>query len=164
MRTLRTLRLPIILGLCSAILLAPALAVTQEKTKQGQNAIDARQGFMRIVVWEAGPLFAMAKGDIPYDAEQAIANAQDLDTITDYNVGELFIPDTSKSVYTGDTRALAKIWEEPDKFAAEFQDMKDKVAVVAEEAGRGKDALAAAVQELGKSCGNCHDSYRAEEF
>jgi cytochrome c556 len=163
MRTLRTLRLPAAAALCSAILLAPMLAVTQEKTKQGQNAIDARQGIMRTIVWEAGPLFAMAKGDIAYDAEQAAAHAGQLDEITDYDITRLFIPDTSKSVYGDETRALATIWEEPDHFSEYYQNLRDRVAEVAAQAGEGQEALAAAVQEMGKACGNCHDDFRADD-
>ena len=164
MRTPGTLRLPFFATLCSAILLAPTLAVPQEQTKQGEHVIQARQGFMRVVVLEAGPLFGMAKGDIAYDAAAAQTHAEQLNAILDYDVGRLFIPDTSKSVYTGKTRALAAIWKDMDDFASKYQALRDEVAVVVEEAGKGKDALTAAVSEMGKACGNCHDDYRAEEF
>ena len=162
MRTLRTLRLPIFATLCSVLLLAPTLAVPQEQ--EGDDVIQARKGFMRIVVLEAGPLIGMAKGDLPYDADRATTHAEQLNAILDYDVGRLFIPETSKANYTGDTRALAKIWEEPEHFAEYFQDLRDRAAVVAEEAGKGKEALTAAVSEMGKACGNCHDDFRAEEF
>ena len=162
MRTLGILRLSAFAGLCSALLLAPGPAVPQEQ--EGDDVIQARQGFMRIVVLEAGPLFGMAKGDMAYDAAKARTHAEQLNAILDYDVGRLFIPETSKSVYTGKTRALAAIWEDMDGFAADYEDLREKVAVVAEEAGKGKDALTAAVSEMGKACGNCHDDFRAKEF
>lgn len=146
----------------SALLLAPTAAVTQDDP--GERAIGARQGFMQVVTWEAGPLFGMAKGDIEYDADTAADNAEKLNAIVQYPVDRLFIPDTSKADYTGDTRALAAIWDNPDEFAAAYEDLQEAVAVVAEEAGKGRDAMAASVQELGNSCGNCHDDFRAEEF
>lgn len=147
---------------CSAALLLPTLAASQDDP--GEKAIEARQGFMQVVTWEAGPLFGMAKGDIEYDAEQATANAENLDAVLMYDVGRLFIEGTFKSEYTGKTRALAEIWEDMGGFADAYQELRDRVDVVVEEAGTGQEALAAAVQEMGKGCGNCHDDYRAEEF
>lgn len=146
----------------SALMLAPTAAVAQDDP--GERAIEARQVFMQVVTWEAGPLFGMAKGDIEYDAETAADNAEKLNTVVQYPVDRLFIADTSKADYTGDTRALAAIWENPDDFAAAYEALQEAVAVVAEEAGKGRDAMAAAVQDMGQACGNCHDDFRAEEF
>ena len=146
----------------AVLLLLPTAALTQDDP--GEKAITARQGFMQVVSWEAGPLFAMAKGDIAYDAEMAADNAENLNAIVQYNVGRLFIDGTSKSDRPGKTRALAALWEDMDGFAAGFEDLQEKIAAVAEEAGKGKDALTAAVSEAGKACGNCHDDFRAEKF
>ncbi|HUF86854.1 MAG TPA: cytochrome c [Thermohalobaculum sp.] len=143
-------------------MLPPTAALTQDDP--GEKAIKARQGFMQIVAWEAGPLFGMAKGDVEYDAEQAAANAENLDALLQYNVGRLFTPGTSKSDHPGKTRALAAIWEDMEGFASAYGQLRERVAVVAEEAGKGKDALTAAVSEMGKACGNCHDDNRAKEF
>lgn len=150
-----------IAGLCSAVLLVPTAALTQDD--RDEDAIEARQGYMEVVVWEAGPLMGMAKGDIPYDAGQAAAHAENLRTVLDYDVTRLFIDGTPKPEYEGETRALAAIWEEPEQFAQAFQELRDRVDVVVQEAGKGQPALAAAVTEMGKSCGNCHDDYRAED-
>lgn len=149
-------------ALCSTVLLLPALAAAQDD--MAKKALSARQGFMQVVVWEAGPLFGMAKGEVAYDAETAAANAENLDAVLRYSVDRLFIPGTSKSDLPGKTRALSSIWEEPDKFARQYQELRDAAAVLARDAGKGKDAMTAAVQQLGKACGNCHDDFRAEEF
>ena len=162
MTTSATKRMLSIGAACSVAFLLPTLAVSQDDP--GEKAIKARQGFMQVVVWEAGPLIGMAKGEVPYDAEQATANAENLDAVLAYDVGRLFIPETSKSDYTGKTRALASIWEEQDAFADSYQELRDRVDVVVAEAGKGQEALTAAVQEMGKACGNCHDDFRAEEF
>lgn len=149
-------------ALCTAILLLPVVAETQDDP--GEKAIEARQGFMQVVSWEAGPLFAMAKGDIDYDAEQAAANAESLHAVLQYPVGRLFIPDTSKADRPGDTRALGAIWEDPDAFGQAYENLRDAVGVVADEAGEGQQELTAAVSEMGNACGNCHDDFRADEF
>ena len=48
--------------------------------------------------------------------------------------------------------------------AAAYEDLQEQVAVVAEEAGKSRDALVSAVKEMGQACGDCHDNFRAEEF
>lgn len=149
-------------AVCSALLLLPTAALTQDDP--GEKAIEARQGFMQVVVWEAGPLFGMAKGDIAYDAERAEAHAENFDAVLSYDVGRLFIEGTSKAEYTGKTRALAAIWEDREGFASAYEALREEAATVAAEAGKGQEALAASVQEMGQSCGNCHDDYRADDF
>lgn len=149
---------------CAATLLTSSLALPQDKPDAGEKAIMARQGYMQVVVWEAGPLFGMAKGEVPYDAAQATANAANLNAIAQYDVGRLFIEGTSKADRPGKTRALADIWADLPKFAQALNDWRAAVAVVAAEAGKGQAELAAAVGEMGKTCGNCHKPFRADEF
>ena len=46
---------------CFSILVGPSLA--QDASKMQEQAIATRQGYMKLVLWEAGPLFGMAKGE-----------------------------------------------------------------------------------------------------
>jgi cytochrome c556 len=164
---MRTPRIHNLLGtvvLGSAVLLAPSIAVTQDQPDAGEKAITARQGYMQLVGWEAGPLFGMAKGDIAYDAAAASAHAANLKTLSQYPVAGLFLAGTSKEDRPGKTRALADIWADPAKVETAFGDFDKAVDLVAAEAGKGQAELAAAVGELGKSCGGCHKPFRAEDF
>jgi cytochrome c556 len=151
-------------ALCSAAVLGPLAAVSQDKPDAGEKAIKARQGFMDIVVWEAGPLFGMAKGEVPYDAAAASAHAANLKALSGYAFPSLFLEGTSKADRPGKTRALADIWADMGKFDKALEDWRAAVAVVADEAGKSQEALAAAVGEMGKACGGCHKPFRAEEF
>ena len=126
--------------------------------------IEARQGYMKLVGWEAGPLFGMAKGDIEYDAEVAKTHAANLHHLTKYTIMALFPPGTSNEEEKGKTRTLKKAWDDPDGFKKAFNDWFAAVDTLHAEAGNGKDALAAAVGGLGKSCAGCHKPYRAEDF
>ncbi len=81
-----------IAALFSAAVLVPTIAAAQDME---DKAIATRQGYMKLVVWEAGPLFGMAKGEVPYDAEAAKSHAAKLKTISLYPVGGLFIAGTS---------------------------------------------------------------------
>lgn len=146
---------------CSATLLG-GLALAQDE-KQLQKAVEARQGFMKLVVWEAGPLFAMAKGDMPYDAATAEENAKDLDTLAQYGADALFLPGTSTAEMEGKTWALPSIWEDREKFVHNLGALREQTAVVAAEAGKGQEQLTAAVAELGKACGNCHENFRQKQ-
>ena len=150
-------------AVCSAVLLGSMIAVTQGQADTGADAIATRQGFMKLVVWEAGPLFGMAKGEIAYDAEAATTHAANLKAISQYPVTGLFLAGTSKADRPGKTRAKADIWQDRAKFEAAFDDWRAAVAALAEVAGDGQPALAAAVGDLGKSCGGCHKPFRHKD-
>ena len=153
-----------VVAICSAVLLGPTIAMTQDKPDAGEKAIKARQGYMQVVVWEAGPLFGMAKGEMAYDAATATANAANLQALSQYSFSGLFLPGTSKAERAGKTRALADIWADTAKFEQAFENLGVAIAVVAAEAGKGQAELAAAVGEMGKACGGCHKPFRAKEF
>ena len=140
------------------------IAVTQSQADAEGDAIATRQGYMKLVVWEAGPLFGMAKGKIAYDAEVAISHAANLKAISQYPVTGLFLPGTSKADRPGKTVAKPEIWADAGKFVKAFEDWQEAVAVVADVAGDGQKELAGAVGELGKTCGSCHKPFRAKEF
>ena len=162
MRIFKDLRVLSAIALCSAVLLAPTIAMTQAKPDTESKAIETRQGYMKLVVWEAGPLFGMAKGDMAYDAGTAKTHAANLKAISQYPVAGLFMSGSSNADRPGKTRALPKIWEDMDGFGKAFTDWRTAVALVANEADKGQPALAAAVGELGKSCGACHKPFRAK--
>ena len=149
-------------ALCSAVLLAPTLALTQDKPDAGDKAIASRQGYMKLVIWEAGPLFGMAKGKVDYDAGAAAAHAADLKALTEYSLPELFLPGTSQADRPGKTCALPDIWEDTAKLDQAFKNFKTAIAALGDAAGNGQPALAAAVGEMGKTCGGCHKPFRAK--
>ena len=151
-------------AVCSAVLLGSMIAVTQGQADTGADAIATRQGFMKLVVWEAGPLFGMAKGDIAYDAEAAKTHAANLKALSQYPVTGLFLAGTSKADRPGKTVAKPDIWQDRAKFETAFDDWQAAVAVLGDKVGNGQPALAAAVGELGKACGGCHKPFRAKEF
>ena len=153
-----------IVAVCSAVLLGPTNAVTLGQPDPGAKAIETRQGYMKLVVWEAGPLFDMAKGEIAYDADAASAHAANLKAISQYPYTGLFIDGTSKADRPGKTRAMADIWQDQARFETAFNDWQAAVAALADAVGGGQPALAAAVSGLGKSCGGCHKPFKAKEF
>ena len=81
MQITRKLKIASAAAFCSAMLLAPNLAVSADPE---EKAIATRQGYMKLVLWEAGPLFGMAKGEMAYDAAAADAHAANLKIISQY--------------------------------------------------------------------------------
>jgi cytochrome c556 len=64
----------------------------------------------------------------------------------------------------GKTRALPEIWSKPADFAAAQKAFSDKApALAAAITAKNADALGKAFKELGGTCKNCHDSFRAPE-
>lgn len=147
-----------------AVCISVALPVYAEKKNDpNMSAIKARKGEMRIRALNAGPLFAMAKGKIPYDAKIAQTNANNLKTLLDLNMGAAWKQGTSNKEYTKKTTALPKIWETWPKIGDYGKDYAKAVNGVAAAAGNGQEALAAAVKDLGKACKECHDEFREEK-
>jgi len=151
-------------ALFAAVAIGAAISATLARADDGERAIWARLGFMNLVSWEAGPLFAMAKGDAPYDAATAQAHADKLKILYQYPYTALFLPGTSKADRPGKTRALPEIWQNRDKFEERFHNEQALVVALGEQAGNGQPALAAAVSELGKGCGGCHKQFRAKDY
>lgn len=143
--------------------LAPVAASALDD-KTADRAMAARQGFMQTLSWEAGPLFGMAKGDIAYDGDEAARRAASLKALVAYDPVGAYLEGTSKADRPGKTRALPAIWAEPEKIGEAYEALRAAVDGVAEKAADGPEALGGAVAALGKACGGCHESFRADDF
>ena len=64
----------------------------------------------------------------------------------------------------GKTRALPEIWSKPDEFASAQKMFADKAGPLATAVkAKDVDGVGKAFRELGGSCKNCHDNFRAPE-
>ena len=91
--------------LCCSVFPMPAIAMSQDNE---DKAIATRQGYMKLVVRAAGPLFGMAKGEMAYDAGAAKSHAAKLKSISQYPVGPLFLSGTSNTDRPGKTARCPK--------------------------------------------------------
>lgn len=146
-----------------AILVAAAAQVLAADETPQEKAVKARQGFMKLVVWEAGPLFGMAKGAMDYNADAANRHAASLKALSQYPFDSLFLDGTSIDEMSDKTGALKKIWEDMDGFKKALENWRKAVANLEGTVGQGHSELAAAVGALGKACGGCHDNYRKKQ-
>lgn len=145
-------------AIIAAALAIPTVALAADPV---QDTIEARQGFYKLLGANMGVLAGMAKGEIDYDAAAAQTAADNMGTLTMYNVGHLYMPGTSNAE-SDKTRALPKIWEDFPGVQEKGAAFVDAVKAMQAVAGAGKDQMAGAMGALGGSCKGCHDTYRAK--
>lgn len=139
---------------------APAFA---DKHDPNLKLLKARQGDMQIRAFSAGPLFGMAKGKIPYDAEMAGQLANNLKTMLKVDMGRAWAEGTGNDAYPGKTTALPKIWSTYPEVKKRGEAYAKAVNELAAVAGNGLDALKGKIGALGKGCKGCHDDFREKK-
>lgn len=127
-----------------------------------EGAIKARKAQMDLQAFNLGPLVAMAKGELPYDAAQADAAAKNLAALASMNVTAYF-PEGSAQGQAEGTRSLPAVWENMADFGVKHEAAATAATALAEAAGKDIDSLRAAIGPMGQACGACHQTYRATE-
>ncbi len=151
-----------LLCLSAAVLSISTLAIADNKDPN-LKAIKARQGEMQLRSFNAGPLFAMAKGDLEYDAELAAKLANNMKLLLDLDMGRAWPQGSDNANYPGKTTALPKIWETYPEIGEYGKKFGKAVNDLAASAGNGLSELRRTVGPLGKSCKACHDDFREKK-
>ena len=135
---------------------APAPAQTESP---GERAIKYRKAIYQVILWNLGPMSAMAQQKAPYDAEEFAKRAERVNSMS-YMLSEAYPPESASGA---ETRAKAAIWQNRDDFDAKLAALEQKSAELADIAQAGEfDSSRAAFFEMANTCKNCHDEYRAE--
>ena len=146
------------------LIVAMALALPSFAAKDpNEKAIKARQGEMQLRAFNAGPLFAMSKGQMDYDAALASKLAGNLKLLLDLDTSRHWPQGSDTDNYSGKTTALPKIWTTYPEIADYGKKYKSAVNDLAAVAGNGLDGLKDKVGALGKSCKGCHDEFREKK-
>ena len=117
------------------------------------DVISERKGLMKKNSQHTKAVSAMVKGEAPFDAKAVnAAFSQWADTAA--KLPKLF-PDNSKT--GGKTRALPKIWTDKAGWNAQIATF----AKVSAARPANLDALKKSFPAVSKSCGDCHEGYRA---
>lgn len=103
-----------------------------------------------------GPLVGMLKGSVPYDASIVARNAGYLDVLD--NMPWDGFAEGTKGVKSA---ALPAIWAEPAKFKQAVDQFQTAVTALVTASKSGNEgAVKAAIGDVGKACGSCHDNFR----
>jgi cytochrome c556 len=139
-----------------ALGVAAGAALAQAKPEQ---LVKQRQAVMTLQGKYYGPMAAMAQGKVPYNADIVRRNATFLDNLTRM-AWDGFDPGT-KDVKSA---TLPVAYEQPDKFkeaAARLENEAQKLYQVSRSGDEA--AVKAQIGAVGKSCGGCHESFRAKQ-
>lgn len=118
-----------------------------------------RQAVMQVTADKMLTIGAMARGEIPVDEAVFTKSASDLATMAGMAT-EGFMPE---GIPPG-SRAEPEIWSNWSDFEARAQDFHDAAQAVAEAAQNGGfESAESLVRPLQRTCGGCHNTYRASE-
>jgi cytochrome c556 len=145
-------------ALVCAVSLA-GIAHAQGRPSKGEQALTYRKAVYQTMVWNFGPLAAMAQDKIPYDAAEFRKRAERVALLTPM-LAESYIPDTRG---LGDSKLKPEMWSNRADFDQKLEDLVDRSATLAEVAKAGDAAKSkAAFFETANACKACHDKYRAD--
>jgi len=132
---------------------ADALAQAKPDVLVGQ-----RQGAMKLIGKYWGPIAGMASGKVPYNADIVLRNATYLE-----NLAQMPWDGFDESTKGEKTRALPEVFSDKAKFTAAADRLMAETAKLGQVArARDEAGVKAQFGAVGKSCGGCHDSFRAK--
>ena len=151
------------IGVAAALAAVSAVAVSQAVTKAANQAdatkaIEARQAIFKEINDNNRPLGAMSRPNAPVDTAVVATNAAKIAELA-AKIPAAYLVDTRG--FTGKTRALDSIWNSQADFKAKADALATAATAAADAAKSGNaEATKAAVGNIGRACGSCHDSFR----
>ncbi|MBI2318617.1 MAG: cytochrome c [Betaproteobacteria bacterium] len=121
--------------------------------------VKQRQAAMTLQGKYFGPLAGMAQGKVPFNANVVARNAEFLGALSQ-------MPWDGFDASTSGVKsaALPAIWNDMAKFKSAQELLQGNVAkLVAASKGGNEGAIKAAIGDVGKSCGGCHDNFREKK-
>lgn len=147
------------LAIVATTTLVSPLALSHLNDKEPQQSY--RQSYFAMVAMNFGPIAETMKGNIPWNDDMMATWAGELATLATLDVTRSFGPGSDK----GTTRAKPAIWENMDDFKQKMADFQTAAAALNEAvAGGDKQAIGAAVGEVGGACKACHDEYKSKDY
>jgi cytochrome c556 len=141
-----------------ALALGAGYALTAFSQVKPEVLVKQRQAAMTLQGKYFGPLVGMLKG-APYDASVVARNAAYLDALS-----RMPWDGFAESTKGEKTRALPVVYSDPGKFKQAQEQFQGAVGqLVTASKGGDEGAVKAAIGNVGKACGNCHDNFREKQ-
>jgi cytochrome c556 len=136
------------LAALSAAMFVATTAVAQ------QDPIESRQNLMKRSGQQLGAVNRMVRGQDPFDPAK-VNTAFDAFADKAQKLPALFPRGSDQG-----TRALAKIWDDPNAWSAEIAKFSKNVADYRPKAAAGVEGLKDAVSAILPNCNSCHETFR----
>jgi cytochrome c556 len=141
------------------VALATVFATAAFAQAQPDRAIKYRQGAFQVMGWNMGPMAAMVKGERPYDKDEFLKRATNVEHAAALP-WEGFGPGTDVGA---PTKAKAEIWKDQAKYKQYADALQTETVKLVAAAKVGTlDAVKGPFGAVGKACSNCHDDFRAK--
>ena len=145
------------LAILAALTLGTAAAAAAQ-TKP-EVIIEYRRAAMTMIGWNFGPMSAMVKGKIPFDAKEFAKHSERIALLAP-QVLEGFAKGSDKGA---ETDAKADIWTHFDDFQSKHSDLVNESRALSEVARTGDEAkMKEQFKKLGGACKACHDKYKQD--
>nr|WP_245953225.1 cytochrome c [Alteromonas aestuariivivens] len=136
------------------------VAVEASSQKQAEAAVEYRESLFHLLKSNMGPLGAMAKGRLAYDAQVMKTNGMRIEQLADMMSDYLSI-DTRK--FDVHTEAKDSIWEDFSRFESKIGELKKAASALQVAASSGDESLyRGAISNVGAACKGCHDDYKED--
>jgi cytochrome c556 len=132
------------------------VAIAQPKPEQ---FVKQRQSALALIGWYFGPMGAVAKGEAPFNKDDAVRRTTNLVTLSKMP-WEGFVAGTEN---VGNTKALPAIWTQNAKFKEAGAKMEAEMVKLAAAANAGNEAeFKKQFGVVGGTCKACHDDFRKQ--
>lgn len=121
--------------------------------------IGYRRSVMTMIGWNFGPMSAMVKGKIAFDANEFAKHADRIAFLAPQAL-EGFARGSDKGA---ETDAKPEIWTHFDDFQSKLNDLVEQSKALSDVAKTGDEAkMKEQFKKLGGACKACHDKYKKE--
>lgn len=143
-------------ALAASVLAVAATAIAQPKP---ENYVKQRQSALALIGWYFGPLGAVAKGEKPFNKDEAVRATTNLVALSKMP-WEGFVAGTEN---VGNTKALPVIWTKAADFKKAGDNMQAEMVKLAAAANAGDaEGFKKQFGVVGGTCKTCHDDFRAK--
>lgn len=138
---------------------AIAIATTALAQPRPEQFVKQRQSALALVGWYFGPMGAVAKGEAPFNKDDAVRRTTYLVQLSKMP-WEGFVAGTEN---VGNTKAKPEIWSQAAKFKEAATKMETEMVKLAAAASAGNEAeFKKQFGVVGGTCKGCHDDFRKQ--
>ncbi len=156
--SIRTAIRPFMAFVAASIALT-GVAFADNPPSKAEKVLAYRKALYQVIVWNVGPMGAMAQDKVPFSAPEFALRAGRVAELTPM-LAEAYSPE-SKDV--ANSKLKPEMWANRADFDAKLKDLVDRSATLAEVAKTGDPAKTkAAFFSMADACKACHDKYKAD--